>query len=98
MPYSTSFTLAITLMTSALVAACGGSDDPGGPATTAVLAGFVKSASNSAAIQGATVKVGDATATTGADGRFELTNLPVGSANMVTTAGGVEVRFYAVLR
>jgi hypothetical protein len=49
------------------------------------MSGFVKT-STGAVIQGASVTVGSATATTGADGRFELQNLPVGSATVVTTA------------
>jgi hypothetical protein len=77
-------TLAIALATSILGAACGGSD-PGGPTATATVSGVVRAASG-AVIEGASVKIGSATATTGADGRFELQNLPVGSVTIVTSA------------
>ena len=76
--------LAIALVASLPVAACGQSD-PGGPAATATLSGAVRSATG-AVIEGASVKVGSATGTTGPDGRFELQNLPVGSATVVTSA------------
>ena len=68
-----------------LVAACGGSD-PSGPAeATATVSGVVRAATG-AVVEGASVKVGVATTTTGADGRFELAKLPVGSATIVTDA------------
>src|ERR671915_829527 len=75
-------TLAIALVTSILVAACGESN-PGGPTATATVSGVVRDASG-AVIVGATVKIGSATATTGSDGRFELQDLPVGNATIVT--------------
>src|SRR5688500_20393814 len=57
-----------------LVAACG-KNDPSAPAGTATVSGVVRAATG-AFIEGASVSIGDATATTGADGRFELENLP----------------------
>jgi pimeloyl-ACP methyl ester carboxylesterase len=87
MQLSTSIpTLAIALATSVLAAACGKSD-PGGPTSTATatMSGVVKAATG-AVIQGAAVKIGSATGTTGADGRFELQNLPVGNATIITSA------------
>ena len=99
MQLSTSIrTLAIALVTSMLVAACG---DSGGPTTTttttttATVSGAVNAATG-AAIAGASVKIGSASATTGADGRFELQNLPVGSATMVTSAPGFDPRSESV--
>jgi hypothetical protein len=83
-------TLAIALVTSIAAGACGDSDT-GGPTDTATLSGVVKTAAG-AVIPGASVSIGTATATTGADGRFELRNLPVGSATIVTTADGYEQR------
>jgi hypothetical protein len=83
-------TLAIALVTSILVAACGESD-PSGPTATATMSGAVKSAVG-AFIEGASVKVGSATATTGAGGRFELQNLPVGSATIITSAPDFDPR------
>ncbi len=76
-------TLAIALVT-AIVAACGGSD-PSGPTATATMSGVVTDATG-AVIEGASVSIGGATATTGAGGRFELQNLPVGSTTIVASA------------
>jgi len=88
------FTIAAALATSILVAACGGSD-PGGPVETATVSGVV-TAAGGGVIQGASVKIGSATATTGADGRFELQDLPVGSATIATSAPGFEARSESV--
>ena len=77
---------AMALATSILFAACGKSE-AGGPTTTATatVSGVVK-ASTGAVIEGASVQIGSATGTTDADGEFEIQNLPVGSATIVTTA------------
>ena len=82
-------TLAFALATSILAGACG--KDAGGPNTSATVSGVVKDATG-AVIAGATVRIGDATATSGADGRFELQNLPVGSHTMTTSAEGFDQR------
>jgi pimeloyl-ACP methyl ester carboxylesterase len=95
-------TLVFALATSIFAAACGGSD-PGGPTATATppatptatVSGVVKAAAG-AVIEGASVKIGSATATTGADGRFELQNLPAGSATIVTSAPRFEERSESV--
>ena len=87
-------TLAIALVTSLSVAACGGSEPNGSPAT-ATVSGVVSAAAG-AVIEGASVTIGSATATTGADGRFELANLPVGSATIKTTAPGFAPRSESV--
>jgi N-acetylneuraminic acid mutarotase len=87
-------TLAIALATSILVAACG-DGGPGGPAATATLSGVVKAATG-AVIVGASVKTGSATATTGADGRFELRDLPVGSATITASAPDFDPRSQVV--
>ena len=87
-------TLALALATSILVAACGESV-PAGPIATATVTGVVKDATG-AMIQGASVKIGDAATTTGADGRFELQNLPVGSATMVVAAPRFDSRSESV--
>lgn len=85
MQFSTSIpALAIALATSLIVAACGESD-PVGSTATATVSGVVKAATG-AVIEGASVKIGSATATTGADGRFELQNLPVGSTTITASA------------
>ena len=95
MEFSTSVPmLAIALATPIFAAACGESD-PGGPTATATVSGVVKAATG-AVIEGATVRVGSATAPTGADGRFELQNLPVGSATIVTSAPRFEARSESV--
>src|SRR5918997_1904927 len=87
-------TLAIALVTSISVAACGGSDPSGAPAT-ATVSGVVSAAAG-AVIEGASVSIGSATATTGPDGRFELANLPVGSAMISTSAPGFDPRAESV--
>jgi pimeloyl-ACP methyl ester carboxylesterase len=97
MRFSTSVpALAVALVTSILAAACGGGD-PGGPtaAATATVSGVVKAATG-AVIEGASVTIGSAAATTGADGRFELRNLPVGSATIVASAPRFEARSESV--
>jgi hypothetical protein len=76
------------------LAGCDASD-PGGQTLTATVSGVV-SASTGAVIEGASVRIGSATSTTGADGRFELQNLPVGSATIVTSAPGFEPRSESV--
>ena len=88
--------LACLLAPAIIFAACGGSD-PGGPAdSTATVTGVVK-ASTGAVVAGASVKIGSASATSGADGRYELEDLPVGSAMMVTEAQGFESRSQTVI-
>ncbi|HEX8361126.1 MAG TPA: carboxypeptidase regulatory-like domain-containing protein [Longimicrobium sp.] len=49
------------------------------------MSGVVRAAGGDV-IGGASVKIGSAAATTGADGRFELQDLPVGGATIVTSA------------
>jgi hypothetical protein len=87
-------TLAMVLGTSIFVAACG-NGDPARPIATATVSGVV-SAATGAAVEGASVRIGSAIATTGADGRFELQNLPVGSATMTTSAQGFAPRSESV--
>jgi pimeloyl-ACP methyl ester carboxylesterase len=85
-------TLLAALTFPVFLAACGGGEaSPVGPPAFSTLSGFVKSASG-AAIEGASVTIGSATATTGPDGRFELQNLPVGSATMTTSAPRFETQ------
>jgi hypothetical protein len=89
MRFSTSIpALAIALVSSLVVAACG---EGATETTTATVSGTVSTATG-AAIAGASVKSGSATATTGADGRFELQNLPVGRATLSTSAPGFDTR------
>jgi hypothetical protein len=64
-------------------------------APTATLSGVVKAATG-AVIAGASVSIGSATAATGADGRFGLESLPVGSVTMVTSAPGFDPRSESV--
>lgn len=87
-------TPAMALAASMLAVACGGSDS-GEPTATATLSGVVTSTSGSA-VDGARVKVGSVTATTGADGRFELGSLRVGSTTMNTSASGFVPRSESV--
>jgi pimeloyl-ACP methyl ester carboxylesterase len=95
MPFSTTIrTLVIALAISIQVAACGNSD-PIPPTATATVSGVVSAASG-AVIEGASVRIGSVTATTGADGRFELQNLPIGSATIITSAPRFEPRSESV--
>lgn len=88
-------TLAFALATGVLVGACGGSSPSLPPAAEATVSGVVRAASG-AVIEGASVKIGDATTTTGADGRFELGKLPVGNATIVTGAPRFDPRTESV--
>ena len=95
MQISTSIsTLAIALAASSLVAACG-AREPGGPTARAAVSGVVRAATG-AVVEGASVSIGGATATTGAGGRFELQNLPVGSARIITSAPRFDPRSESV--
>jgi hypothetical protein len=69
----------IALVTSTLVAA------GGEPAATVSLSGVVEDF-NGGVVEGATVTLGDATATTGPDGRYQLEDLFVGSTTIVVSA------------
>jgi hypothetical protein len=86
--------LALALATSLVLAACGRSH-PGGPAAIATVSGVVRAASG-AVIEGAAVSIGNATATTGADGRFALQNLRVGTATITTSAPRFDHRVQSV--
>ena len=55
------------------------------PTATASVSGIV-SAATGAVIEGASVSIGSTTATTGADGRYELRNLPARSTTIMTSA------------
>ena len=94
---TSSRTLKIVLIASMLVAACGEKDPGGLPVTaTATVSGVVKAATGGAVIAGATVKIGNVTATTDANGHFEIQNLPVGNATIVTSAPGFQARTESV--
>jgi hypothetical protein len=67
-----------------LAAACTASN-PGGPNATATVSGVVRSAEG-ALIEGASVQIGGARATTGGDGRYALEDLPVGTATITASA------------
>jgi pimeloyl-ACP methyl ester carboxylesterase len=84
----------VALITAILMCACAGDRDPTAPPTAAV-SGVVRDA-NGAVIAGASVKIGGATATTGANGRFEIQNLPVGSVTITITAEGFDPRSESV--
>jgi len=88
-------TLVFALATGILVAACGGSDPSGPAAATATVSGVVRAATG-AVVEGASVKIGGAATTTGADGRFEFAKLPVGNATIVTGAPRFDPRSESV--
>jgi N-acetylneuraminic acid mutarotase len=81
-------TLAIAFATTILVGACGG-DSSGPGTTTATLTGIVRGGAG-ALVQGASVRIGTTTVTTGADGRYEFQNLQVGSVTLITSAVGFD--------
>ena len=81
-------------LATSILFACGKST-PGGPTATASVSGVVRAATG-AVIDGASVRIGSATGTTGADGRFELQNLPVGSATIITSAPRFDQRSESV--
>ncbi|MBF5043387.1 MULTISPECIES: carboxypeptidase-like regulatory domain-containing protein [Myxococcaceae] len=76
--------LAVALLSALVVTACGE-----GP--TATVSGTVRT-STGAAIAGASVTSGSVTATTDADGRFELQRLPVGRVTLSTSAPRFDAR------
>ncbi len=82
--------LALALAASFLGVACGESD-PVRSTATASLSGVV-SAAGGAVIEDASVRVGSATATTDAGGRFTLQDLPVGQATLVASAPDFDSR------
>jgi pimeloyl-ACP methyl ester carboxylesterase len=86
--------VAIALVVSISLAACDGGNPDGQP-PRATVSGVVRDTAG-VVIEGASVSVGSATATTGADGRFELENLPVGSATIITSAPGFDPRSESV--
>lgn len=86
--------VAIALVTSMMVTACA-ERAPSAPGATASVSGVVK-AGTGAVIEGASVRIGSATATTGADGRFALQDLPAGSATIITSAPRFDSRSESV--
>ena len=85
-------TLARALAALLLLTACGGRD-PADPTELgkATVSGVVKAASG-VVIEGASVTIRSVTGTTGADGRFEVEDLALGSAVITTTATDFEPR------
>ena len=65
-----------------LLAACGDSSGPDGGGGDATLAGTVRAAGSLAALADATVSLGARQATSDANGRFELTEVPIGTATV----------------
>lgn len=64
-------------------------------ASPAIVSGIVRAATG-AVIAGASVSIGSATSTTGADGRFELPNVPAGAATITTRAPRFDQRVESV--
>src|SRR5687767_11268530 len=84
-------TLARAVAASILLAGCQG--DPADPIDlgSATVSGVVTAASGSV-IEGASVKIRTVTVTSGPDGRFEVQDLPVGSAVITTSAPDFDPR------
>jgi N-acetylneuraminic acid mutarotase len=86
--------LAPAIIASIVVASCGESDPAGAsgtPSKTGSLSGVVRDETGGN-VDGASVRFGSTTSTTGADGRFELKDLPVGRITLVTSAHGFLTR------
>jgi hypothetical protein len=66
----------------------GGSAGINTPPVSATLSGSVRDAASQSPIANATVTVGTASATSAANGRFELQNVPIGPAVTVQTSAG----------
>lgn len=74
-----------------LVSACSDDGDVTAPVPTVpTVSGTVMATATGDPVAGAEVSIGAATATTGADGRFELTGLTAGTATLRCTAPGFE--------
>ena len=84
------FLLPAALAAALSISACGGGTEPDPNEGNATLSGTVRAATGSAALQGATVSVGAAQATTDASGHFELTGLPAGAATVQAERPGYE--------
>lgn len=65
-------------------------DDLVGPEEGPAVTGTVTSSATGDPVAGARVAIGSTTATTGSDGRFELTGLTAGPASLEATASGFE--------
>jgi Carboxypeptidase regulatory-like domain len=80
-----------------ILAACGDGGDPVQVETngTATVSGVVTAATG-AVIEGASVTIGSAAATTGADGRFELRKVRAGAATIATSAPRFDQRVESV--
>lgn len=91
----TSISALVLALAAAVSAAACGEGDPGGPTVTATVSGVVRAATG-AVIEGASVTVWSAAATTGADGRFEIRDLPVGGATITTSAPRFDPRSESV--
>src|SRR5688572_24804709 len=74
-----------------LLAACGDSSGPGGDGGgDATLSGTVRAAVSDEALPDATVSIGAREATSDANGRFELTDVPVGAATIRARRAGYQ--------
>ncbi|HLS47315.1 MAG TPA: carboxypeptidase-like regulatory domain-containing protein [Gemmatimonadales bacterium] len=71
-----------------LLTACGSGTEPEVPGETATLTGTVRSATGMAPLEGATITLGTAQATSSASGQFELSGLPVGQATVRAERAG----------
>jgi hypothetical protein len=69
----------LTAMAAGLIG-CSDDSGPSQPPTTTTVTGLVREADTGAPVGGAMVRLGDAAAATGEDGRFALAGVPVGTA------------------
>jgi hypothetical protein len=76
----------VSLFVVLLVSAC--NDTPGPLELVPTVTGTVTNSATGGPVAGAEVRIGDAATTTGANGRFELTDLATGTATLRCTAPG----------
>jgi hypothetical protein len=92
------FTIGAAGTASVTVAGGGQADAPAivlNRAPAATISGVVRAATG-AVVEGASVKIGSAAATTGADGRFELQNVWAGAATITTSAPRFDQRVESI--
>lgn len=86
------FTL-VVIMVAAMLSGCGSS---GGPSPGASLTGRVVNGPTGDPLPGVRVALGDKSATTGADGKFTMSNVPLGSGIVTAQLTGFEVASMSV--
>src|SRR5688572_6910792 len=84
------------LLSAVILSACAGSPGEPPPVVTGTVSGVVSAAFVGGVVAGASVRVGTISTTTGADGQFELLNVPVGPQTIIASAADFESRSQSV--